>query len=210
MSTSSAPRADPAEIRRRHVLRFPLPQGKHFIFRTQRDASLDPCDGLSHRSHSCTRPWQYERSTSIEDHQCYLCQSLLTQQAGACGLWPLGMTLSLRCRSHRVVRYGLLLAILPDCLSFHLQGPHIVCPCTEPFDGFRSTFGQSSGFTTDSPAPESTVISRAPTSLAICFNRFIVNRHVADRDCIQVHPARPPIFITDFLHMITVSRSRRF
>ena len=64
--------------------------------------------------------------------QCYLCQSLLC----------------LRCRSHCVVRYGLLLAILPDCLSFHLQGTYR-CPFTEPFDGFRSTFGQSSGFTTD-------------------------------------------------------------
>ena len=41
-----------------------------------------------------------------------------------------------------------------NCLSSHLQGPR------EPFEGFISAFGHSSAFTTDSPVPESTVISR--------------------------------------------------
>ena len=43
---------------------------------------------------------------------------------------------------------------------FHPPGTTYRCPFTAPFDGFRSTVGPSSGFTTDSPAPESTVISR--------------------------------------------------
>ena len=37
---------------------------------------------------------------------------------------------------------------------------HVLCPFTEHFDGFKSTYGQSSGFRTDSPATESTVSSR--------------------------------------------------
>ena len=47
-----------------------------------------------------------------------------------------------------------------DCLSFHLQGPRIVVLSLSPLTVVRSTFGQSSGFTTDSPALESTAISR--------------------------------------------------
>ena len=54
----------------------------------------------------------------------------------------------------------------PRLSIFSFQRPTYRCPFAEPFHGFRSTFGQSSGFTTDSPAPESTVISlyRPPLS----------------------------------------------
>ena len=135
----------PTEIRRWHVLRFPRPQDKHYIFRMQQDASLNPCDGLSHRGHTCTRAWQYEGSTSIEDHNVTFCQSLLTQQAGACGPWTLGISLGLRCRSHRVVRYRLLLSILQDCLSFHLQGPRIFVPSLIPLTVSVWTFGPLHG-----------------------------------------------------------------
>ena len=104
--------------------------------------------------------WQYEGSTSIEDHDvAFVNHSRHRKQR----LADLG---TLECHSvrdvalHRVVRCGLSLSILPDCLSFHLLGPRIVVLSTGRFDGFKSTFGQSSGFTTDSPAPESAVISR--------------------------------------------------
>ena len=40
--------------------------------------------------------------------QCYLCQSLLKPQAGACGPWPLEMSLGLRCRHHRVISVRIL------------------------------------------------------------------------------------------------------
>ena len=58
----------PTEIRRRPNLRFPRPQDEYAIFRMQRSANLNPCDGLSHRGHTCTRVWQYEGSASIEDY----------------------------------------------------------------------------------------------------------------------------------------------
>ena len=73
--------------------------------------------------------------------------------------------------------------------------PTYRCPFTESFEGFRSTFGQSSGFTTDSPAPESTVISRCRPRLTNCCTRFAVDGHVANCDCVQVHLVRPPLFI---------------
>ena len=126
----------------------------------QRDTSLNICDDLSHRGHTCTRVWQHEGSAFIEYHECYLCQALLTQQAGSCGQRPLGMSFGSKCRLHRVVRYGLLPSILPRLSIFTPPGATYRCPFTEPLDGFRSTLGQSSGFTSDSPVPESNVISR--------------------------------------------------
>ena len=48
----------------------------------------------------------------------------------------------------------------PRLSIFSILRPTYRCPFTEPFHGFKSTFGQSYGFTTDPPAPESTVISR--------------------------------------------------
>ena len=48
----------------------------------------------------------------------------------------------------------------PRLSIFSPPGPTYRCPFTEPFDGFKSIFGQSSAFTTDSHVPESTVISR--------------------------------------------------
>ena len=58
----------PTEIRRRPVLKFTRPQDEYSILRMQRYASLNQCDGLSHRCDTVTRVWQYERSTSVEDH----------------------------------------------------------------------------------------------------------------------------------------------
>ena len=99
---------------------------------------------------------------------------------------------SSRCHpSHRVVRCELLLSVLTRLSIFSRLGPTYRYPFTEPFDGFKSTFGQSSGFTTDSPALESTV----PTSLTICCDRFAVDGHVANCDCVQVHLVRPPLSI---------------
>ena len=48
----------------------------------------------------------------------------------------------------------------PRLPIFSPPGPTYRCPFTGPFEGFRSTSGRSSGFTTYSPVPESTVISR--------------------------------------------------
>ena len=126
----------------------------------QRDTSLNLCDGLSHRGHTCTRVWQHEGSASIEYHECYLCQAPLTLQAGSSGPRPLGMSFGSKCRLHRVVRYGLFTDNSRRLSIFTPPGATYRCPFTEPLDGFRSTSGQSSGFTSDSPAPESTVISR--------------------------------------------------
>ena len=64
-----------------------------------------------------------------------------------------------------------------------------------PFDGFISTFGLSSGFTTDFPATESTVIFSVSTSLAVGFTKCTVDGHVAYCDCVQVHLVRPPLSI---------------
>ena len=125
--------------------------------------------------------------------RCYLRQSLLTLQAKACGPWLLGTSLGSGYHSHRVVRCQLFLSVLPGCLSIHPPGPTYRCPFTEPFDGFNSTCGQSSGFTTDSPAPESTVISRYRPRLR--FTRFTVDSHVSYCDCVQVHFVRPPVSI---------------
>ena len=107
----------------------------------------------------------------------------LTLQAKACETWPLGITLGLRCRPHRVVRYGLLLSILLDCLSFHLQGPRIVVLSLTPLTvsnrhlAYRSCTRVNCDFL-------------VPTPPVICFNRFTVDRHVADCDCVQVHLVR--------------------
>ena len=80
-------------------------------------------------------------------------------------------------------------------LSISPPGPTYRCPFTEPFEGFKSAFGHSSGFTTDSPAPGVDGDFPVPASPAICFNRFTVDGHVADRDCIQLHLDRPPLLI---------------
>ena len=61
--------------------------------------------------------------------------------------WDVNRAFSVRWRMHHAY-------------TLSKNGCHCQCPFTEPFDGFKSIFGQSSGFTTDSPAPESTVISR--------------------------------------------------
>ena len=53
-----------------------------------------------------------------------LCQPLLTLQAKACGNWLLGTSFG--------VRYELVLSILPDCQTFHLQGPRIVVLSLSP------------------------------------------------------------------------------
>ena len=131
----------------------------------QWNTSLNPCDGLSHRGHTCTRIWQYEGPASIENNDVAFVNHSLTLQSEACGPRPLGMSLGSRCHTHRVVRRELLPCNSPRLSIFSPQGPTYRCPFTEPFDGFRSTFGQSSGFTTDSPALESTVISRYRTRL---------------------------------------------
>ena len=59
------------------------------------------------------------------------------------------MSFGLRCHLHNVIRCELSPSILPA--TYH-------CPFTEPFDGFKSRFGQSSGLITDSPTLESTLI----------------------------------------------------
>ena len=56
---------------------------------------------------------------------------------------------------HGVVRCELLLSVLPGCQSFHLQGPRIVVPSLS----LLTVSNRHSANTTDSPAPESTVIS---------------------------------------------------
>ena len=90
----------PAEIRRRFVLR---PEDS--ISRMQRNTSLNPCGGLSHRCHTGTLVWQYEGSTSVEDHN--VAQSL-----------P-GMSFGLSPPTCR-------------CQSFHLQDPRIVVLSLSP------------------------------------------------------------------------------
>ena len=149
----------PTETRRRFVLRFPRSQDKDFIFRMQRYASLDSCDGLSHRCHPSTRTSQYDGSTPIEDHTMFPLS--ITPDTASKGLRTLAPWNVSRlemspppCRSVRTF------TVKSHKLSiFSPPGPTYRCPFTEPFDGFKSTV-ESSGFTTDSPAPESTVISQ--------------------------------------------------
>ena len=77
----------------------------------------------------------------------YLCQSLLTLQAKACGPWLLGLALDSRCHLHcRSVRTFTVKS--PGLPIFSPPKPTYRCPFTEPLDGFKSTFGHSSGFTT--------------------------------------------------------------
>ena len=73
---------------------------------------------------------------------------------------PLECQSARKCRLHRVFRYGLFTDNSRRLSIFTPPGPTCRRPFTEPLDGFRSPLGQSSGFTCDSPAPESTVISR--------------------------------------------------
>ena len=125
---------------------------------------LKPVDGLSSVSHvrktktpffACsgvphgTRVWQYEGSTSVEDHNvAFLDHSLHCKQT----LADLGSKMSFGLRCHpppcRSVRT---VAVNNTRLSiFSPPGPTYRCPFTGAFDGFKSIFGQSSGFTTDS------------------------------------------------------------
>ena len=129
------------------------------IFRMQRYASLDSCDGLSHRCHTCTRIWQYEGSTAIENHNvAFVNHSPHCKQR----LADLG---SSECHSARdvtaTVSFGANFCCkFSQIVYIFTSEAHVCCAFTEAFDGFESTFGQSSAFTTDSPAPESTVIYR--------------------------------------------------
>ena len=178
------------KIRRRSFFRF-RPQDKHTIFHKQRDASLNPCDSLSHRSHTSTLAWRKKRPAPIEDHNvAFVNHPRHCRQ----GLSDYG---SLKCHSTWDVASIVLFCtdfhsqFYQNGRSFHLQGR---CPFAEPFDGFRSTFVHSSGFTTDSPAPGSTVISRYRPRLPSGFNRIAVDGHVADRDRIQFHLFRQSLF----------------
>ena len=143
---SALSRGSPLTQTRRHfVHRFPRSQDEDSIFRMGRYASLNPCGGLSHRCHTGTRVWQYEGSTSVEDHNvAFLDHSLHCKQT----LADLGSKMSLGLRCH-----------LPPCRSvrtftvnsprlsiFSPPAPTYRCPFTEPFDGFKSIFGQSSWF----------------------------------------------------------------
>ena len=151
--------SEATEIRRRSFLRFPCPQDRHSILRIQRVASMNPCDSLSQKTHTSTLAWRKRRIRSHRRPQCCLWQSHPALQARSCGLWPLGMSLDLRCRP-LCCSVRTFTIISHKLSTFSPPGPTYRSPCTEPFDGFRSIFGHSSGSTTDSPAPESTVISR--------------------------------------------------
>ena len=209
MSSLTQPRArplskgsPPTEIRRRNIFKFPspqeqltifrrnpstkllqVPQDKHIIFRMQRDAPLNPCDSPSYRSHTSTLAWQSKGAAPIEDHKCCLCQSLLTLHQRACGPWLLGMSLDSRSR------------LPPCCLgrTFTVNYPKLSI-FSPPGPTYRSTCGHSSGFTTDSPASESTVFSRYRPRSPSDFNRIAVDGHVADRDCIQFFLVKQPLF----------------
>ena len=93
--------SSPTEIRRRPVLRFPRSQDGDSIFACR----VNSYDGLCHRCHTCTRVWQYEGSTSVEDHDVAFVNH------SWCELPP---------------------SILPNCLSFHLRGPRIVVLSLSP------------------------------------------------------------------------------
>ena len=162
---------------------------------------LKPVDGLSsdshvrktktpffaHRCDTGTRVGQHERPTSVEDHNVGLCPSLLILPAKACGPRLPGMSFGLRSHLHRVVRCELSPSSLPDCQSFHLQA-HV----SLSFHGFKSILDQSSGFTTDSPAPESTVFSRyRPRSPSVATSLLSMDM-LPICDCVQVHLVRPP------------------
>ena len=103
------------------------------------------------------------------------------------------MSLGFRCHPRRVVRCELLTRLS----IFSPPGPTYHCPFTEPFNGSKSTFGQSSGFTTDSPALESTVISRCrPRSPSVATGLQLMDMF-ANCDCVQVHLIKPPLSIIE-------------
>ena len=110
--------------------------------------------------HTCTRIWQYD-GPRFHRKKKMLPVSVTpdTCQQRLADLGPLEChSLEMSpppCRSVRTFTVK-----SPRLSIFSPPGATCRCPFTELFDGFRSTFGQSSGFTTGSPALESTVISR--------------------------------------------------
>ena len=82
----------------------------------------------------------------------------------------------------------------PRLSIFSPPGPTYRCPFTGPFDGFKSIFGQSSGSQLFSSTGVNCDFS-VPTSLTICCDRFAVDGHVANSDCVQVHLVKPPLSI---------------
>ena len=160
----------------------------------QRYASLDSCDGLSHRCHTCTRIWQYEGSTYHRKPPCYLSQSLVTLQAKACGAWLLGMSHGSRCHRHRVVQCELFTVNSPKLSIFSPPRPTYCCPFTEPFDGSNR---QSANRLDLQPilVDRNQLWFLVPASLTTCCNRFAVDGHVANCDCVKVHLVRPPLSI---------------
>ena len=126
----------PTEIRRRHILRFPRPQDGYSIFRMQRDAFLTDATP-AHEFGSMKDPLP-SNTTMLP-----LSIAPVTASKGLRTLSPWDVTrleVSLPpCRSVRTF------AVNSYRLSiFSPPGPTHRCVFTEPFDGFRSTFGQSS------------------------------------------------------------------
>ena len=83
------------------------------FFRMQRDASLNPCDSLSHRSHTSTLAWQSTRPAPIEDHHVAFVNHW--------NVTRLEMSLPLCCSARTFnVKSS------KNCRSFRIQGPRIV------------------------------------------------------------------------------------
>ena len=83
----------------------------------------------------------------------------------------------------------------PRLSIFSPPGPTYRCPFTEPFDGFKSIFGQSSGFTNRFSSTGDHCVFSVPTSLTLCCDKFAVDGHVANCNCVHVHLVRPPLSI---------------
>ena len=99
-------------------------------------------------------------------------------------------SLGSRCHSHSVVRCELLLSILPDCVSFHLQGPRIVVLSLSPLTVSDQHLANNRFSCTGVICYFS-----VPTLLAVCFTRFTVDSLLLIVTVFQVHLVRPPLSI---------------
>ena len=165
----------PTETRRRHVTRFPRPQGKMFHFSHAVTAFLTEFGSIKDPLPSKTT----------------MLPLSITPDTAKSRLADRG---SLERHSARDVTPTVLFGANIDCqashiLSFHLQGPRIAVLSLSPSTVFIQHVANRNHFSCTGVNCDFSV----STSLIICCNRFAVDGHVANCDCVQIHLIRPPL-----------------